>query len=111
VDQLLDGADLFVLPSRSEGQPMAVLEAMAHGLPVIAGAVGGIPELLDHGRCGLLIPPGEVDALVEALRRLLTEPHTRADLGAEARRRVLAEFDIDVVWRRFEALYEEAVNW
>jgi glycosyltransferase involved in cell wall biosynthesis len=110
VDHLLDDADLFVLPSRSEGQPMAVLEAMAHGLPVIAGAVGGIPELLDHGRCGLLIPPGEVDALVEALRRLLTEPHTRADLGAEARRRVLAEFDIDVVWHRFEALYEEAVN-
>ena len=110
VDRLLDAAAVLVLPSRSEGQPMAVLEAMAHGLPVIASAVGGIPELLDDGRCGLLVAPSDVDSLVEALRKLLTEPDTRARLGAEARRRVLAEFDIDVVWRRFDALYGEAVN-
>jgi glycosyltransferase involved in cell wall biosynthesis len=109
VDRLLGEADVFVLPSRSEGQPMAVLEAMAHGLAVIAGAVGGIPEMLDDGRCGLLVDPNDVDGLVLALRQVLAEPATRARLGAAARQRVLAEFDIDVVWRRFDSLYQEAV--
>ena len=105
--ELLAGADVFVLPSRSEGQPMAVLEAMAHGLCVVASDVGGIPEMLDDGGSGLLVPPDDVDALVAALRRVLTDASLRARLGAAARKRVLADFDLDVVWRRFDTLYRE----
>jgi glycosyltransferase involved in cell wall biosynthesis len=104
--ELLAGADVFVLPSRSEGQPMAVLEAMANGLCVVASDVGGIPELIDDGRSGLLVPPDDVEALVAALRRVLADAALRAQLGAAARERVLADFDLDVVWRRFDALYQ-----
>ena len=77
---------------------------MAHGFSVVAGAVGGIPEMIDDGRRGLLVPPDDVEALVAALRALLTDPERRA-LGAAARERVLAEFDLDVVWRRIDELY------
>jgi glycosyltransferase involved in cell wall biosynthesis len=110
VGDLLGGAEVFVLPSRNEGQPMAVLEAMAHGLCVVAGHVGGVPELVDDGRTGFLVPPDDVEALVAALRKVLLDPALRADLGAAARRRVRAEFDVDVVWRRIDALYQEAAG-
>jgi glycosyltransferase involved in cell wall biosynthesis len=107
VAELLGGADVFVLPSRSEGQPMALLEAMAHGLCVVASDVGGIPEMVEDGHSGLLVPPDDPDALQSALRRVLADPALRARLGAAARERVLARFDLDVVWRRFDALYRE----
>jgi glycosyltransferase involved in cell wall biosynthesis len=107
---LLASADVFVLPSRHEGQPMAVLEAMARGVCVVASDVGGIPELVEHGRSGLLVPPDDVDALGAALRTVLTDHRLRADLGAAARRRALAEFDVDVVWHRLDALYQEVVG-
>jgi glycosyltransferase involved in cell wall biosynthesis len=110
VGELLADADVFVLPSRNEGQPMALLEAMAHGLCVVATDVGGIPELVEDGRSGFLVPRDEVQALVAVLRKVLTAPDLRADLGAAARQRVLAEFDVDVVWRRIDALYREAVR-
>jgi glycosyltransferase involved in cell wall biosynthesis len=107
VAELLDSADVFVLPSRSEGQPMAVLEAMAHGLCVVASDVGGIPEMIDDGRSGLLVPPDDIDALEAALRRVLIDPALRRRLGDAARERVRAEFDLDVVWRRFDSIYRE----
>lgn len=107
VAELLDSANVFVLPSRSEGQPMAVLEAMAHGLCVVASDVGGIPEMIDDGRSGLLVPPDDVDALEAALRRVLVDPVLRRQLGDAARERVRAEFDLDVVWRRFDTIYRE----
>jgi glycosyltransferase involved in cell wall biosynthesis len=110
VGDLLADSAVFVLPSRSEGQPMALLEAMAHGLCVVAGAVGGIPEMVDDGRSGLLVPPDDVEALVVALRRALTDPALRTRLGAAARERVLAEFDLDVVWRRIDELYREVAR-
>jgi glycosyltransferase involved in cell wall biosynthesis len=110
VARLLGGADVFVLPSRNEGQPMALLEAMAHGLCVVAGDVGGIPEMVEHGRSGLLVPPDDPDALYTALRRVLTDPVLRTRLGAAARQRVLERFDLDVVWRRFDALYQQLVD-
>ncbi len=107
VAELLDSAGVFVLPSRSEGQPMAVLEAMARGVCVVASAVGGIPEMIDDGRSGLLVPPDDIDALDAALRRVLADPALRRRLGEAALARVRAEFDLDVVWRRFDALYRE----
>lgn len=107
---LLGGADVFVLPSRSEGQPMAVLEAMARGVCVVASDVGGIPEMIDDGVSGILVPADDVDALGSALRRVLSDGPLRSRLGAAARERVLTDFDLDVVWRRFDALYAEAMQ-
>src|SRR5262249_34579054 len=69
VGRVLAAADVLALPSRTEGLPMAVLEAMGAGVPVVASAVGSLPEVLAEG-AGLLVPPGEVEALREALRRI-----------------------------------------
>ena len=107
VQRVLGAADVFVLPSVTEGQPMALLEAMAHGLCVVASAVGGIPDMVQDGRSGLLVPPNDPGALQAALRRVLADPQLRARLGAAARGRVLEQFDLEVVWRRFDALYRQ----
>lgn len=107
---LLASADVFVLPSRHEGQPMAVLEAMARGVCVVASDVGGIPELVEHGRSALLVPPDDIDSLGTALRTVLGDRALRERLGGEERQRVLAEFDVDVVWRRLDSLYREVIE-
>jgi glycosyltransferase involved in cell wall biosynthesis len=83
-------AAVVVLPSHREGLPLTVLEAMAHGRPVVATAVGGIPELVEDGVTGLLVEPGDVAGLRGALERLLADPVLRRRLGREARRRVRA---------------------
>ncbi len=106
VESLLQRSHVLVLPSTAEGQPMAVLEAMAHGLCVVASAVGGIPDLID-GDCGVLVPPSDEDALVAALQDVLTDPTRRSRLGAHALGRVRQRFDVDLTWRDIDALYEE----
>jgi glycosyltransferase involved in cell wall biosynthesis len=94
VPQLLAGADVFVLSSRSEGLPMSVLEAMAAGLPVVATDVGGVSELVLEGETGLLVPRGDTTALAQALERLLRDADLRRRMGATARARVEREFDL-----------------
>ena len=84
-DHLLATSDVLVLPSHREGVPMAILEAMAYGLPVIATPVGGIPDVIRHGREGLLVEVGNRDALTAALARMVAEPALRASLGRGAR--------------------------
>jgi glycosyltransferase involved in cell wall biosynthesis len=84
-DHLLAVSDVLVLPSHDEGVPMAVLEAMAYGLPVIATPVGGIPDVIRHGREGLLVEVGNRGALTAALARMIAEPALRASLGRGAR--------------------------
>jgi hypothetical protein len=83
---VLAAGDVFVQPSRSEGLPLAVLEAMAHGLPVVASRVGGIPEAVAEGKTGFLVPPGEPDALAKALARVLDADDRGAALGQRGAR-------------------------
>ncbi|MGQ0779055.1 MAG: glycosyltransferase family 4 protein [Pseudonocardiales bacterium] len=109
VDGLLSSAQVLVLPSLSEGQPMAILEAMAHGLCVVASDVGGIPDLIEDGVSGLLVPPADPTSLESALRQVITDPATRSRLGAAALQRARHEFDVDLVWKRLDTLYREIV--
>lgn len=105
-DELLRAAAIFVMPSRSEGLPMALLEAMAYGMAVIATAVGGIPELVEDDGDGILVPAEDPAALAAALARLLADPALRVRLGQAARQRV-ARLDAVEVAGRLEAIYAE----
>ncbi len=95
-------ADLFVLPSLEEGLPLALVEAMASGLPAIATAVGGIPTLVRDGENGLLVPPADAPALARALTRLLTE-ETLLERLASAARASVAPWSWARLWERYEA--------
>ena len=106
VSKLLDSAQVFVLPSRNEGQSMAVLEAMARGLCVIASNVGGLPEMIGGG-CGLVVLPDDIESISAALRLVVYGNELRARYGAAAYERVKNQFDINVVSRRLDALYRE----
>ncbi|MBX6377582.1 MAG: glycosyltransferase family 4 protein, partial [Clostridia bacterium] len=89
---LLAALDVFVLPSRREGLPLTLLEAMASGRPVVAAAVGGVTEAVCHGASGYLVPPGAPEALAAAVVRILEAPRERERLGAGARQ-AAARFD------------------
>ena len=106
VDDLLRSSQILVLPSRMEGQPMAVLEAMANGLCVIATDVGGIPDLVDAD-CGVLIPVNDVGALTTTLRYVIGNHGERSRLGVQALCRVRERFDVDVTWKSLDALYRQ----
>ena len=107
VRALMRTADLFVLPSRAENQPIAILEAMAAALPVVATTVGAIPEQVVDGDTALLVPPANADRLAEALARLLPDAALRRRMGAAGRARFAAHFAIDGTADRFAALYRE----
>jgi len=102
----LDESDIFVLPSTSEGLPMALLEAMAHGLAIVATDMGGVPDVLSHGADALLVPPGDPDSLASAIRTLVDHPEKRGQLGDAARLRA-EELGEDRVAARFDAIYRE----
>jgi glycosyltransferase involved in cell wall biosynthesis len=108
VPDLLAAADLFVMPSLWEGLPLSVLEAMLMGVAVIASETSGIPEAIANEKHGLLVPPGDVERLSEALGRLLRDPELRAKLASGGRTRALAEFTIDAMADAYEALYRTA---
>jgi glycosyltransferase involved in cell wall biosynthesis len=102
--------DVFVLPSRFEGLPLAILDAMFAELPVVASDVGSIAEAVAHGRTGLLVRPDDPDALAAALRRLLQDPPLARRLGEAGREVALARFATTAKARRYEALYDELVG-
>lgn len=98
-------ADIFVMPSLWEGLPMALLEAMVAGKAIVASATAGIPEAIANGREGILVPPGDLDALAAGLRTLLTDPVRRRELAAAALARAYREFTVQVMADRYSAMY------
>jgi glycosyltransferase involved in cell wall biosynthesis len=107
VPSLLSAADAFVLPSSREGLSMALLEAMAHGVPAIVCDGSGNPQAV--GEAGIVAPFGDERALAEAFARLIDDPALRARLGALARGRVRDEFGVETFLRRTELVYERAL--
>jgi L-malate glycosyltransferase len=101
----LGAADIFVLPTRSDASPNAVVEAMAAGLPIIASDVGGIGELVEDECTGLLVPPDDPPALADRICRLMTDDALGARLGAAARRRAETRHSFDRMVAAFEAIY------
>jgi colanic acid/amylovoran biosynthesis glycosyltransferase len=87
------GSDVFCLPSFAEGVPVVLMEAMASGRAVVATRVAGVPELVEEGTSGLLVPPGSTEELAAALERLASSPEEREKMGRAGRRKVVAQFD------------------
>jgi glycosyltransferase involved in cell wall biosynthesis len=107
LDYWMPNADLFVLPSFTEGLPNVLLEAHAAGVPVVATAVGGTPELVVHGETGLLVHAGDDAALAESMATLLSDDDRRRSMGDAARTRVREHFTFDVQAREYLNLFEE----
>jgi len=107
---LYDRAAVVAVPSHREGFGVVCAEAMAHGRPVVAGAVGGLLDLVVHEETGLLVPPRDVEALRAALHRLLDDDELRARLGANARRRAQEKLSWDHVTDLTLQAYEEALG-
>jgi len=98
-------AAVFILPSTAEGMPMAVLEAMSWKLAVIATPVGGVPQVIQHDRNGILVQPGDIEAIAAALLRLLEDAALRERLGSAARATIETRFSIAITVERLSAIY------
>jgi len=94
-DVLLRQADLFFLPSYTEGMPMSILEAMAYGLPVVSTTVGGIPELVEHEKSGFLLEPGDTEGFAEAIITLLKDPRKRTEMGQTGKAFVQENYSLE----------------
>jgi glycosyltransferase involved in cell wall biosynthesis len=104
-DRLLAQSDVFALPSRAEGVPMALLEAMAHGLPSITSPVGGIPDVFRDGVDGALVTPGDIDQIRAAMAKYIIDDAARLKAGRNARAQA-GEFDVHVYARRLADIYQ-----
>jgi len=109
VPDLIQAADLVVSASRDESFGLVLLEGMALGRPVVATAVGGVPELVVDGETGLLVPPEDPEALATAVRRLLSDPVLAAQLGMAGVARARSQFSLDATARQLAQLYREAL--
>ncbi len=107
MDAFFSGLDIFVLASRSEGLSFSLLEAAAAGVPLVATATGGIPEIISHGKTGLLVPPADSAALAWAISQLVDEPHVRARLGRAALQEVKRRFTEKKMLAQTASLYDE----
>lgn len=106
----LRDADVFLLPSYAEGLPMALLEAMGHGIPVVTTPVGGIPQAVSDGVNGVLVPPGDVGALTAAILGLLDDPGCAAAMGEAGRRTAIDRYDLGRIRTRLATLYDEVLR-
>jgi L-malate glycosyltransferase len=110
VEDVLAGADLFLLPSETESFGLAALEAMASEVPVIATDVGGLPEVVDHGKNGFLCPVGDTECMARAAITLLQDEDLRRSFAQAARASAVERFDQGRVVGRYRALYEQVVG-
>jgi N-acetyl-alpha-D-glucosaminyl L-malate synthase BshA len=105
VENYLGAADLGLFTSETESFCLSILELMSAGVPSVAFAVGGIPEVVESGRSGILVPFGKVDAMADAVESLAADPAHRARLGAAARERAATKFSAAVIVPKYEAVY------
>lgn len=110
IPELLAALDIVVLPSTSESFPNVVLEAMSAGRPVIAAAVGGCTELIDHNRTGLLFPSGDSNTLAQRILLLLDDPHLSAKVATAGRGRAEREFNFAHAVKNLEDVYDELLD-
>jgi L-malate glycosyltransferase len=107
VESLLAVGDVLLLPSADEAFGLAALEGMSCGVPVVATAVGGVPEVVEDGKSGFTLPVGDVEGMARAALALLTDDSRRAEFRAAARQRAVEHFDMPLVVPRYEAYYRE----
>ncbi len=110
VEDVLVGADLFLLPSESESFGLSALEAMSCQVPVIASTAGGLPEVVEDGVTGFLRPVGDVAGMAAAALRLLGDEDLRRRFGEEARRQAVTRFSQDTIVGRYRSLYEKVTG-
>ncbi|MFA5339878.1 MAG: glycosyltransferase [Candidatus Omnitrophota bacterium] len=110
IEEMLGLMDIFILPSLSEGLPVAILEAMYMSKPVVATKIDGIPEAVIEGETGILVPPGNSVELAKAIVSLLSDRNKAREMGRRGRERCLEEFSSSVLVRKVEDLYESSLN-
>jgi glycosyltransferase involved in cell wall biosynthesis len=103
-------ADLFTLPSTAESFGNVFAEALASGLPVVASQVGGIPDLVEHGSNGLLVPPGDPHSLARAISYLANDPQLRSEIGSRNRAKAEATLEWAQVTKRYLSIYEAVMH-
>ena len=110
IEDYLQAADMGLFTSDSESFCLSILEAMCFGCPSVATRVGGIPEVVEDGISGLLVPPGDAAGLARAVEALIADPTRRAAMGAAARRRAMDRFSADVIVPGYEAIYRRVCH-
>lgn len=110
VGRILSIFDVYILPSEWEGLPLSLLEAMAARRCIVATSVGGVPKSLENGKCGVLIPPADPDALANAVTALLNSPEKRTTLAAEAYRCVNQKYSANVMAHAYGKLYKQSLG-
>jgi len=110
INRFLECADVFVLPSRWEGLPVALLEAMESGLPVVATRVEGVEEVVQDPKQGLLVPPEDARSLTESLKTLVADPDLRKRMGKSARTRIAESYTIDIMCEKYLALMQNLMQ-
>jgi glycosyltransferase involved in cell wall biosynthesis len=110
VRDLLKGADVFALPSRDEGMPMSLLEAVASNVPAIVTAVGDIPKLIRHGETGIVVELGRPDDLAAAIRHLYDDPEAAKGMASRARSSLMASYSSEQMYARYSTIYERLLG-
>ena len=110
VSDLLTLCDVFVLPSLSEGMPLALLEAMSAGIPPVATRVGGVGEAVEHGKTGLLVPPGDSHSLAESITKVLEDRTLAKRIGSSARQDVVSRFSVSRMVDDYKEIYSGLIR-
>ena len=109
-DELIKKSNILVLPSYNEGLPMAILEGMSYGLPIVSTPVGGIPEVIEHGKNGFLIEPGDVNSLANYLQQLINDANMRCDMGLKNQEIIKNKFSLTILMEELSNIYVELLN-